>query len=748
MIAPTFRSLSAVTLTALLALSPVLLSAEILNSDRTGEENSVRSVDRQVSELNLDAAALEHNAQLKRLNFDGKNGLIELESTVLVEDDAPGIGVPEGYNSYRRGPVEWVEDLKDGVVIQKNLQIDRLSANSARLVFQGFEVMENTSPLHITVNGEKIIRPSSRYAYPEATQYIDWEWDRWYYVDVPAGMLREGENEIRMWAESDSTSWRILIAHADEFARGSLTRTTHPNRSMKSNDGGRTWSDSRLGALDAIDGEYAIRLSIDQHLPSGEYISRIFDLVDGDEVLKRNAADLRIDLDADLVQPESTRADLYVRFGSTPFVGDDSWSDWQEAGSIRDYPVGERRYMQLRAELETDDPQFSPAIRNVSVEASWEDRSPNPGRVLAANVIHNGEIIRSSYGFSYEDLAHPGLSEFRTNHRLDQYVGIPASEFDLMMTLLNWAYRIPLAHEGYSWDWNEVTVIEMSEGGMPLLGGPFEGRRMVGMCLYPNQAFIGALLSMGHQARHVNLHSEDLVGHEAIEVWSNEYNKWIYMDATRDYYYFDPETGEPLNLLEIHNLLAEQMPEPEDWRRPFGDRIGNEVVSRIDVGMREGVNDFSIEEDGRRLLRIMGHFRIIPRNDFLSNPLPVPVRTGATMWGWHGFLNWYDDIFPKREEYQTQTNRPTDFYEPLNQAKVFLNETDQPGLLRVDVDTYVPGGMDDLLVRVNGDEWETAGGDVSWYWSLNSGRNTIEVRTRNVSGVLGPVSHIDVSYNP
>ena len=147
------------------------------------------------------------------------------------------------------------------------------------------------------------------------------------------------------------------------------------------------------------------------------------------------------------------------------------------------------------------------------------------------------------------------------------------------------------------------------------------------------------------------------------------------------------------------------------------------------------------------ILEIMGHFRIIPRNDFLSKPLPVPVHTGDTMWGWDGFLNWYDDVFPKRDEYQRYTNRESDFYQPLNQAKIYLNETNKSGILKVEVDDFTPGGSDGFLVATKDGEWQNQS-QKSWDWTLQSGLNTIKVRTKNIRGILGPVSELNVTYNP
>jgi len=117
------------------------------------------------------------------------------------------------------------------------------------------------------------------------------------------------------------------------------------------------------------------------------------------------------------------------------------------------------------------------------------------------------------------------------------------------------------------------------------------------------------------------------------------------------------------------------------------------------------------------------------------------------MWGWDGFLNYYDAKFPKRYEYQLQTDRALDFYEPLNQAEVFLHETDEPGVLEVEVDTFTPGGFDAFLIRIDDGEW-TEQKEQGWIWPLTGGIHMLEVRTRNVCGVLGPTSKMKVTYNP
>ena len=87
-----------------------------------------------------------------------------------------------------------------------------------------------------------------------------------------------------------------------------------------------------------------------------------------------------------------------------------------------------------------------------------------------------------------------------------------------------------------------------------------KGRRRTGHCLSCNLTLMAACLAMGYPSRWVNIETRSTYGHEVVEVWSNDFNKWVFMDATRDYYIYDPDTGIPLNLVEINDRLQEIIP--------------------------------------------------------------------------------------------------------------------------------------------------------------------------------------------
>ena len=116
-----------------------------------------------------------------------------------------------------------------------------------------------------------MVRLPSKVAHPFARQYYTSDWggshfDNWFVIRVPVGALQQGDNQVLLWADSEETSWEIMVAAGAEYERGSDERQSHPQRSAKSRDGGDTWESGRLGRKDEIDGEYCVRLSLDRYV--------------------------------------------------------------------------------------------------------------------------------------------------------------------------------------------------------------------------------------------------------------------------------------------------------------------------------------------------------------------------------------------------------------------------------------------------------------------------------------------------
>jgi hypothetical protein len=95
------------------------------------------------------------------------------------------------------------------------------------------------SPLHLTLNGVEVGALS-----PEGSSC------RWYETRVDPGLIRAGSNEFEMWSESTAMdSWSLALepGHANPA-------------SYVTDDGGGTWRNHRMAYLNAVRGEYVLRV--------------------------------------------------------------------------------------------------------------------------------------------------------------------------------------------------------------------------------------------------------------------------------------------------------------------------------------------------------------------------------------------------------------------------------------------------------------------------------------------------------
>jgi hypothetical protein len=141
------------------------------------------------------------------------------------------------------------------------------------------------------------------------------------------------------------------------------------------------------------------------------------------------------------------------------------------------------------------------------------------------------------------------------------------------------------------------------------------------------------------------------------------------------------------------------------------------------------------------LLLFKGQLRTPFRNDFASRPEPVPWRVSSN-WGGDLLYGYYNDIFPRKREYQHHTNRWQDFNPVLNRCELTLSETGEAGTIRVDVDTETPC-LDSFNVQRDDGDW-VGQTETSIDWVLHEGLNHLRIRARNTAGVLGPESSASV----
>jgi len=140
-----------------------------------------------------------------------------------------------------------------------------------------------------------------------------------------------------------------------------------------------------------------------------------------------------------------------------------------------------------------------------------------------------------------------------------------------------------------------------------------------------------------------------------------------------------------------------------------------------------------------------GYPHMMPRNNFFSRTRPMPKRHGYGGWSWHGYFNWFDAQTPREEIFAGYTDRLCDFYWNVNQVDLLLEETTDPGVLRVTLETFTPE-LSALLVSVDDGPWQES--PDNFIWTLHAGPNTLRAKTRNSIGTEGQPSIAQVDWTP
>jgi hypothetical protein len=621
-----------------------------------------------------------------RLSEDG--GSVELEEGELFEDDGPAAGF-----SYK--PNE--EILTEEIRIKKSLPIPNPAARRATLL------VGSRDPLQATINGKPAALAGSR----TTGKY-------WTASSFDPALLEAGLNEIVLRGPG-----KIWIARDDEYASGSRTQLHHPNRSAKSTDRGASWVDERLGTAGNVDGEYYVRVYLDHYQERGALTLPVLDL--GNLAGKPWGAPIgsigpvRVEVCAET--EEGGRVALRIRSGATADPRDKSWTDWGElssAGTL-DRPSG--RFVQVSIRLSTSDPLRTPRVRAVRVDAAPE-KLPDWTRTLKPSEVRNDEIVRTSIPFEYEPFGHPKLKALREKHGLDDVVKGATNEFDLIVRLAGWVagrwQKSHLAERYPAWD------------ALEILSSHADGAPVGGFCQQYNLVLLQACESFGLVGRAVSIGQGEWdgriggSGHEVVEIWSNDYRKWVYIDGNAGWYAVDSETAAPLSLWELRRrqLCAVR----GDPHRPI------RVVEVAKTRHRwKGLTDWPPFVE----------LRLVPRSNFLEKTAPLPLHQGMRGWFWTGHQVWTDDEVSASRLYGNRVHRRGNFEWSVNQVHLVLEPMAAAGDFRVHLDTETPG-FSTFLAEIDGTGRKPA--ESGFVWSLHPGKNRLEVRTRNEAGREGPES--------
>lgn len=653
----------------------------------------------------LDAEqAFEAGQGAERVALDSEGRGIVLCDVTLVEDDGPGAG----------GDARWVDEAERSPMIK--------AEGKTRLK----KVLVVADPAAIIA--VLYLRPGKAIVEFNGNEISTRGSDK--FCTVPVKWIRQGDNEVIIRAQTDATA-SVKLARREHILESNPELKDRPPRSFRSTDDGNTWT--------PLDGELVVRLHMVQYASEGQVTSPVIDLAAGkDDPLGLGGVSvesMRVSHEAET--PPGTSVHFEVRLGHVPVPVDGEWAEW--APLTANLPK-DCRFAQWRATLTTGDRLRTPTLKQVTLEADVV-RVPAPAWTgeVAVKDFHNEAIRYTSMPFEYEDPAHPKMMALREKYRLDEVVKDGKTELDKLVLLRDW-----VAHQ---WRFTPPT------GHYPDWDADHIMTRKQGICVQFAAVYIQCCNALGYPARFVcGYHPGTMkTAHEVSEVWSNEHRKWIFMDPTpsRNEFCADPKTGEPLSLLEVHDRMIATYYgdlEPVDKNRPKAPQWSDTIAQCSGVSTSPQLIHTSADpapEDWPSWTKWL-LLRYVPRNNFYAKPQPLPRLQGWNLWDWTGFWAWQDAAIPRDWRYRHFTSRRSDVLWTINQVRFATAWAREPGSVTVAMGTVTPN-FETYLVKVNGGEWTPS--DASFTWELRSGQNRLEMRVRNTSGVLGPVSFIEMQHD-
>lgn len=364
----------------------------------------------------------------------------------------------------------------------------------------------------------------------------------------------------------------------------------------------------------------------------------------------------------------------------------------------------------------------------------------------------NQDIVVGKYPFTTEDMDRPELAAMRDRYDLDKVAG-RGSEFERQVALRCWrATRHPHgnrvteeAKQLWKTPWNGLYFLKAAEMGCSFT------------CPVASMTYIQLCLAMGWPARLVEIcqagkewipPTEHNCAHTVSEVWSNDYRKWVLMDADCNLHY--SRDGIPLSALDVHDA----------WVRGQADAV--ELVQGEPPFHSDGSlqsDDFDEPVEMKRFFanRVMDYYhevRITLRNNHLSRP----VLHADHAQGWFPQLVWVDPGDQNPMIMRTGRLRPyvhysgvrQDFDWTLNQAHIEIESGDTRDVfsptskLRVNLTTVTPW-FSHYEVRLDNADWVRM--PSTFVLDGHPGVNRIQARPVNRYGTEGIVSTVAVELS-
>jgi len=324
------------------------------------------------------------------------------------------------------------------------------------------------------------------------------------------------------------------------------------------------------------------------------------------------------------------------------------------------------------------------------------------------------------------------LKRLRTDFKLDKVVADGKTEFEKFLLLKRWVR----SRWNHGWNnsnppLNAYEILKRAEKGETFT------------CGYYSHVLCECYRSLGYPSRRLSIKVNDTefpanpfnYGHTITEVWSNEFCKWIVMDADLNCYY--EKDGIPLSALEIRRA----------WLKGKVDEVKQVTDEpKFVIPKRCEANPLlDNEEELKRQFLIFSSYKTMPYYHYIEiidNFLGMPK------------IRWCDRYSPPQlmcngkpyPQDALYVDDVRDFNWQINRVNIALKCKGRKVVNNM-VKVKLSHSMPDFAyfeVKFDAGPWKPFKN--KFIWELKFGTNRLTCRAVNIFGVRGPESYVVVEY--
>ncbi|MCL2025443.1 MAG: transglutaminase-like domain-containing protein [Leptospirales bacterium] len=336
--------------------------------------------------------------------------------------------------------------------------------------------------------------------------------------------------------------------------------------------------------------------------------------------------------------------------------------------------------------------------------------------IVMVGYLSAAETQVHPYRFIHEPFDNQKLVKLRKTYDFEKYISAGKTEYEQMVLLKDWVY----SKLKYSFRSPFPTLSDSLEI-MKLSG---EGKTF--LCVSYSALYLQCALSMGWTSRYIFSRMPNGSQHASVDIWSNQYKKWIYMDPTWNIHM--EENNIPMSILEVRQRWLDKKFHSIKFIFSGGKKAVNFKSS--DFPFKGGDSElWKVRPIGMQWFSYVDRISIVGRNDLFNNK------------------NLYSEMYVigDRKNLQAVRNKETipasRLFSAHNIADYTINEVKgDPASVEIKLMHNSKTSFTPSFARFeieNENRWTTVGH--TFIVKKNRLNTGIKVRTVNVSGVAGPV---------